>query len=376
MKPDIPLSVPDLRGREAEAVAAAVADGWVSSAGPAVATFEARLAALSGRAHGIAISSGTAALHLALVAAGVAPGDHVVVPDWTFAATANAVVHAGARPVFVDIAPESWTLDADVVDHILASYRDGRIAAVVAVHALGHPADMDRLAHVCRRFAVPLIEDAAGAIGALYRDRPVGGLGDIGVFSFNGNKLLTTGGGGMIVTERDKWAVRARSLSTQARDGVRYRYSEVGFNCRMPSLNAALGLAQLERLDLMLGVKQRIADVYDGALGGRTDLRPMPRCAWAHSNNWLYSVLCASRDDADRLVEHLRPAGIEARVFWEALSDQPPYAAFPRSLTGVAAGISGRVVSLPSSSTLSDEDQARVLSAAAGWRGAPLAAPR
>lgn len=345
----------------------------MSSAGPAVTMFEARVAAVSGQAHGVATSSGTAALHLALVAAGVTPGDYVIVPDWTFAATANAVVHAGARPMFVDIVAESWTLDADLVERTLD--RDKRIAAVVAVHALGHSADMDRLVDVCRRFAVPLVEDAAGAIGARYRDRPVGGLGDAAVFSFNGNKLLTTGGGGMIVTDNAEWAERARSLSTQARDGARYRYREVGFNCRMPNINAALGLAQLDRLDAMLEVKRRIAEAYDRALQGRKDLRPMPRCAWGRSNNWLYSVLCVSRDEAGRLVEHLRRAAVEARVFWESLSDQPPYAAFPRSLTGVAADISGRVVSLPSSSTLSDGDQARVLSALQAWRGATVAAP-
>ncbi|MCW5700725.1 MAG: aminotransferase class I/II-fold pyridoxal phosphate-dependent enzyme [Rhodospirillales bacterium] len=368
----IPLSVPDLSGNEAASVAACVRDTWVSSAGPAVTAFESRVAALCGRSHGVATSSGTTALHLALIVAGVGPGDHVIIPDWTFAATANAVIHAGAIPYFVDITSESWTIDAGSVEQALAQFRGGRIAAIVTVHALGHPAHMERLTAVGTRFGVPVIEDAAGAIGARYHNHPVGGIGDAAIFSFNGNKVLTAGGGGMMVTDNEAWAARARSLSTQARDGVRYRYREAGFNCRMPNINAALGLSQFDHLDDMLKAKRRIADTYDDALRDRADLQSMPRCPWAQSNNWLYSVLCASRDDADGLVNCLQGDGIEARVFWETLSDQTPYSAFPRSLTGVAAAISGRVVSLPSSSSLGEADQSRVLAALAQWRGNPV----
>lgn len=372
----IPLSIPDLRGREAEYVGACVRDNWVSSAGPQVGALEERIAALTGCRHAVATCSGTAALHLALLAAGVGRGDSVVVPDWTFAATANAVIHAGATPLFVDVSWESWTLDPELLGAALETAANGRIAAVIAVHALGHPAEMDALRAVCRRFSVPLIEDAAGAIGAAYRGRPVGALGDAAMFSFNGNKLLTTGGGGMIITDDAAWAEKARSLSTQARVPGAYRYLAAGFNYRMPSLNAALGLAQLERLGEMLAAKREIAAAYDGAIAGRDDLEPMPRRPWAESNNWLYSVRCAAREDAAALTEHLAGAGIEARPFWEALSAQPPYAWAPRRLNGVAASLSGCVVSLPSSSSLGADEQARVIDALAEWRGAPLPAQR
>jgi dTDP-4-amino-4,6-dideoxygalactose transaminase len=328
--------------------------------------FERRVAAAAGCAFGVAMMNGTGALHLALVAAGVKPGDQVIVPDFTFAATANAVLHAGAVPLFVDVTAESWTLDPEQVAAALADHTLS-VRAVIAVHTLGHPADMDPLVAACATARVPLIEDAAGAIGARYKARPAGGLGDAAMFSFNGNKTVTAGGGGMIVTDREDWARRARALSTQARAGARYRYEAAGFNYRLTNVNAAIGLAQMERLDVMVSAKRRIAARYDAAAAGRADLEPMPRCVWAESACWLYSVLCASRADADSLVKTLEAVGIQARHFWEVLSDQAPYAKAPRRLTGVAAGLSGRVVSLPCSSHLSDAQQDRVIAALNQW---------
>lgn len=365
----IPLSVPDLGGHEADAVAACVRSTWVSSAGPEVTAFEARIAKLCGRDHGIAMVNGTAALHLALVAAGVGADHLVIVPDWTFAATANAVRHAGATPLFVDVTAESWTLDPALVEDVLSGPLGGRVAAVVPVHALGHPADMDPLVSLCARHGVPLIEDAAGAIGADYRGRSVGSFGHMAMFSFNGNKTITTGGGGMIVTDSADTADAVRSLSVQARSSTAYRYDAVGWNYRMPNLNAALGLAQLDRLAVILDMKAAIAGRYDAALAGRDDLQLMPRCPWGGSSHWLYSVRCASPADAAALVRHLEGAGIQARVFWEALSSQAPYAQAPRLLTGVAAALSGTVVSLPSSSTLTETETGMVVDAVAHWRG-------
>ena len=367
----IPLSVPDLRGNERAYLERCVADNWVSSAGPFVAEFEERMAALAGRAHGIAAVNGTAALHLALLAAGVRPGDRVIVPDWTFAATANAVYHAGAEPLFVDVTRETWTLDPALVEEALSGRAAGgrAVTAIVAVHALGHPADMDPISEIARRHGVPLIEDAAGAIGARHRGRPAGGLGDSAMFSFNGNKTVTAGGGGMVVTENADWAKRMRHLSTQARAARDYQHDEIGFNYRMTNVNAAIGLAQLERLDEMLVAKRRIAAAYDAALAGRGDLLPMPRADWAESGCWLYSVLTGSRGDAGALVEAMAAHGIEARTFWSSLSSQTPYDAAERKLAGVSEGLSGRVVSLPSSSNLSDAALARVLGALASWRG-------
>ncbi len=369
MTETIPLSAPDLRGREAEYLAACVRDNWVSSAGPFVANMEARVAEIAGTRHAVAIVNGTAALHLALVVAGVRPGDFVILPDWSFAATANAVYHAGATPIFADITAESWTLDPALVADTLERFDQGRIAAVIAVDALGHPADMDPLVETCARHGVTLVEDAAGAIGAAYRGRAAGSLGDLGVFSFNGNKAVTAGGGGMIVTNDAALARQARHLSTQARPGPAYEHDAIGFNYRMTNLNAAVGLAQLERLREMVAAKRCIAAAYDAALAGRPDLAPMPRAPWAESSCWLYSVLCESAADADDLNAHMVAKGIETRTFWHSLSAQEPYRAAPKRLSGVAGRISRRVVSLPSGSGLRADQVARVATDLARWPG-------
>lgn len=365
---NIPIAVPDLRGNEAAYLARCIEDNWVSSAGPFVSEMEIRVAEISGTARGVAVVNGTAGLHLALLGAGVAPGDRVLVPDWTFAATANAVFHAGAEPFFADITEQSWTLDPVGLEQMLVA-SENRIRAVIAVHALGHPAELEALTAICRKAGVALIEDAAGALGAAYHGQPVGSFGDFAVFSFNGNKTITAGGGGMIVTNDAAAADRMRRLSAQARQTSAYRHDEVAFNYRMTNLNAAVGLAQLERLAEMLAAKRALAAVYDQALAGRTDLTAMPRQDWAESSYWLYAVLCASTDDADGLVAHLNQRAIGASVFWQSLSDQTPYANCQRQLTGVSQAISGRVVVLPSSSSLVPEDQARVVAALAAWRG-------
>ena len=364
----IPLSEPDLRGREAEYLHRCIADNWVSSAGPFVVEFERRVAEIAGRRYGVAAVNGTAALHLALIAAGVQPGDGVAIPDWTFIATANAVRHAGAVPLLVDVARASWTLDAGLLARALED-KTRKVRAVIAVHTLGHPADVDALRAVSDAAGAVLIEDAAGAIGARYKGRPVGGLGDLAVFSFNGNKVVTAGGGGMVVTDVGGYAERVRHLSTQARLGADYSHDAVGYNYRMTNLNAAVGLAQIERLDAMLAAKRGIAQVYDTVLAGRPDLLPMPRAPWATSNHWLYSVLCGSVEDAESLVRHMQGRHIEARIFWRAISQQPPYASCPRLLSGVAASLAGRVVSLPSGSGLSDRDREQVVQALQHWRG-------
>jgi dTDP-4-amino-4,6-dideoxygalactose transaminase len=371
VRSSIPLSEPDLRGNERTYLERCVADNWVSSAGPFVTKFETGIAALCNRRFAVATASGTTALQLALTAAGGVVGKLVIVPDWTFAATANAVIHAGATPLFVEVARETWTLDPNVLKRAIKEY-GGRIAAVVPVHALGHPSDMDAILSACDAVGIPVIEDAAGAIGARYRGRPIGSMGRAAMLSFNGNKTVTAGGGGMIVTDDEALASRARHLSRQARVGADYRHDAVGFNYRMTNLNAAVGIAQLERLDEMVGAKRRIAERYDQAIARRNDLSPMPRATWADHSCWLYSCLAASDDDANALVAHLTNRGIEARVFWRSLSAQAPYRDAPRVLNGVAREISGRVVSLPCSSSLSEAAQARVIEALAEWRGGRL----
>lgn len=368
----IPLAVPDLRGNEARYLAECVTDNWVSTAGPRVVEMEGRMAALTGRRHAIATVNGTAAIQLALTAAGVAKGDLVIVPDWTFAASAAAIYHAGAEAFFVDVAPATWTIDPELVRQALAK-APRRVGAVLAVHACGHPADMDPIRAACDAAKIPLIEDAAGAIGARYKGRPAGAFGDAAIFSFNGNKTVTAGGGGMVVTDDDGIAKAVRHLSTTARIGARYEHDAIGFNYRMTNLNAAVGVAQLERLDDMVEAKRRIAARYDAALRGRTDLVAMPRANWAESSCWLYNLRTASTRDADALVDHLKGKKIEARAFWLSLSAQSPYAGAPRLLNGVAAGsLSGRCVSLPCSSNLAETEQQRVIEALGAWSGSRL----
>ena len=371
----IPLAIPDLGGREGDYLAACVRDNWVSSAGPHVGEMEARMAALCGRRHAVATVNGTTALHLALLVAGVGAGDMVVVPDFTFAATANAVAHAGATPLFVDVTEESWTLDPALLAAALAE-PGARVRAILAVHALGHPADMDAIARIAAPLGIPVIEDAAGAIGARYKGRSVGALGAAAIFSFNGNKTVTAGGGGMIVTDNEAWAERARSLSTQAREGRTYRHNEIGFNYRMTNVNAALGLAQLERLDDMVAAKRTLAARYDAAFAGRADMRPMPRAAWVESGCWLYSLRCATRADAADLIATLAARDIEARTFWEGLAGQAPWRDCPRRLAGVSEALSGTVVSLPCSSHLTAAEQQRVIDAVAGWHGGAVTETR
>ncbi len=369
MKP-IPLSVPDLRGNEKEYLARCVTDNWVSSAGPFVTEFEASIARLTGRRHAVSTVNGTAALQLALSAAGVGAGDLVIVPDWTFAATANAVVHAGATPYFVDIAESSFTLDPELIAKALKATPGGRrIAAVIPVHAAGYPPDMDGIMEVCGKTGIAVIEDAAGAIGAAYKDRPAGSLGDASIFSFNGNKLVTAGGGGMVMTDREDWARCAKHLSTQARIGDEYEHDAIGANLRMTNLNAAVGMAQLERLDEMLAARKRVAQRYDDAIAGRNNLSTMPHAPWAIGNGWMYTVRTENEEDARTLLAHFSERKIGARPFWRSLSAQAPYSNMPRLLNGVTAAVSGRTVSLPCSSNLTDNEQNRVIDALADWSG-------
>ncbi len=365
--PRIPLAVPDLRGREAELLLRCVRDNWVSSAGPEVTAFEGALRELTGRRHAVALVNGTAALHMALVGAGVRPGDRVIVPDWTFAASVNAVCHAGAVPVFVDVTDEDWGLDPDLTDEVLR--RDPTVKAVIAVDPLGHAASLGRLAAVCEAAGAALIEDAAGAIGARHDGRPCGAFGLVSTFSFNGNKTVTAGGGGMLVTDDDAVARHVRHISTQARPTADYVHDAVGYNYRMTNINAAVGLAQMERLADMVAAKVAIAGRYDAALAGRNDLVPMPRPAHSQSSAWLYSVRTPSEAASRDLVAAMDLAGIDARIFWRSLSAQSPWAGSGTLTRGVSAGLSGTVVSLPCSSSLGEEDQERVIAVLSRFEG-------
>jgi dTDP-4-amino-4,6-dideoxygalactose transaminase len=306
---------------------------------------------------------------------GVEPGDEVFCPTLTFIASANPILYERAVPVLFDAEPRTWNGDPQlVVEELEQRARSGRRQprVVEAVHILGHPADLQPLVDACAKHGVTLIEDAAEGLGARYADGPfsgrhVGTLGKLGCFSFNGNKIVTTGGGGMIVTDDPVLARRAKHLTTQARrPGAEYRHDEVGFNYRLTNLAAALGVAQLEQLPSFLAAKRRIADRYDAALGRRAGLRLPPRVAWAAPSHWLYSIgveAAAFGRDRRELFERLEKAHIQSRPIWSPLHTMPMYRSAPRLGGQLAEQLHEEGLSLPCSSMLSEAQQDRVIAA-------------
>jgi dTDP-4-amino-4,6-dideoxygalactose transaminase len=361
------LSPPDVGTADRDALLAAFDGGWIAPVGPDVDAFEVEVAGVAGVGHGAALSSGTAALHLALLLAGVGPGDEVVVPTLTFVATANAVGYLGATPVLVDSHPASWQIDPELVVELLDQRAiQGRLpAAVVTVDLYGQCADADPIAEACARHGVALIEDAAEALGASYRGRPAGSLAPIGIFSFNGNKVITTSGGGMLVSDDEDLVARARYLATQARQPApHYEHTEPGFNYRLSNLLAALGRAQLRTLDRRIARRRAIRARYLEALGDRPGVTFMPDTDYGEPINWLtVAQIDPARAGTDR--ESLRLAleahDIEARPAWKPLHLQPLFAGHEHVGGAVAERIFDHGLCLPSGSSLSDADQDRVI---------------
>jgi perosamine synthetase len=361
----LPLSEPSIGGREAEYVRRCLDTGWVSSAGAFVDRFEADLAATFGRRHAVAVVNGTSALHLALLAVGVEPGEEVLVSALTFIAPANAVRYVGAHPVFMDADPSTWQMDpakvADflreecaVVDGVLVNrVSRRRVRALLPVHVLGHPVDLDPILDLARRFGLVVVEDAAEAVGARYKGRPAGGLADAGCVSFNGNKIVTTGGGGAVLTDDPEVAHRVRYLSTQAKDDpTEYVHGRVGFNFRLSNVLAAIGCAQLERLPEFLARKRHLARLYAEELGRVPGIRLMPSAPWAEPNFWLYTVMLEPETfgaDRRKVREHLLRAGIETRPLWQPLHRSPAHHGAQAYRVEVADHVQARALSLPSS---------------------------
>jgi perosamine synthetase len=372
----IPLSEPDLTGREAEYLQRCIETGWVSSGGPFVTRMESLVAERVGARGAVAVSSGTAALHVALLVAGVEPDDEVLVSTLTFIAPANAVRYVGAWPVLVDADPATWQMDVERVARFLerdcvvsgGALRDRatgrRVRALLPVHVLGHPVDMDALLAVARRYDLVVIEDATESLGALYRGRPTGVLGDVGCFSFNGNKIVTAGGGGALVTRREDWLARARYLTTQAKDDeVEYEHGAVGYNYRLTNLQAAVGCAQLERLDAFVERRRQVAAAYRARLGAREGLALMREAPWARATFWLATALvdaAAFGCDSRALMRRLGAAGIQSRPLWRPLLLGGPLASAPCLGGKVAEQLHRDALSLPSSASLTDADHERV----------------
>jgi perosamine synthetase len=358
--PFIPVAAPVLAGREKEYVADCMESGWISSSGKYVDLFESAFAEFCGVRHAVACCNGTVALHLALVALGVGPGDEVIVPTLTFVATANAVTYCGARPVFVDSEPGTWNLDPAQVESKITP----RTKGIVAVHLYGHPAEMDALRPIARRRGLFLLEDAAEAHGALYKRRRAGSLGDVAAFSFYGNKIIATGEGGMVVTDDDALAARVRLLRGQGMDSERrYWFPVVGYNYRMMNIPAAIGLAQLERAGWHTGRRREVAATYTHLLRDVTQLSWQAEREWAQHAYWMFTVILDDETETgrDRLMARLREDGIETRPVFYPVHLLPPYREAARGEEfPVAERLARRGISLPTWAGLSLDDLAYV----------------
>jgi perosamine synthetase len=373
----IPLSVPEIRGNEWGYVKECLDTGWVSSVGSFVERFEGEMARVTGSRFAVATVNGTAALHVALLVAGVKPDDEVLVSTLTFIAPANTVRYAGARPVFIDAEPVTAQMDpARVAEFLedrcvsrgseLFNRETGRrVKAIIPVHILGHPVDMDPVVEIARRYGLAVIEDATESLGATYKGRPVGRLGDIACFSFNGNKIITTGGGGMVVTDREDWARKVRYLTTQAKDdAVEFIHNEIGYNYRLTNVLAAMGVAQLEKLPEYVEIKRRIAAGYGEALRDVPGVTLFGEAPWARATFWM-SVVRIDPDafgcDSRALLRALEAQRIQTRPLWQPIHRSHAHAA-SHSLGGnVAEKLNQECLALPCSVGLKPPDQELVI---------------
>ena len=367
----IALSEPNISGNEKKYLDQCIESNFVSSVGPFVTQFEESFAQFVGSPHAVAVSNGTAAIHMALILAGVGPGDEVIVSDFTFAASGNPIFYQQAKPILVDSEMSTWNLDPDLV--VAELERRSRLGldmpkAVMVVHILGFPARIEPIVAACERHGVWLIEDAAEALGASYTSGPyqgrqVGTIGRIGCYSFNGNKIITTGGGGMLVTSDPALARRAKHLTTQAKlPGYAYFHDEIGYNYRLTNLAAALGVAQLERIRHFLDRKREIATNYDLAFKDLEAIACPPRPTGMAPTYWLYSILL--QNSWQKPLDDLMALGIQTRPLWTALHLMPPYRDVQLLGTGkVSEALCGHGLSLPCSTHLSMADQQSVIKA-------------
>jgi pyridoxal phosphate-dependent aminotransferase EpsN len=358
------LSVPHMGGSEERYVREAFETNWLSTIGPNVDAFEAEFSRRIGLPS-VALSSGTAAMHLGLRLLGVGAGDEVFCPTLTFVASVNPIVYQGARPVFLDSDTSSWNLDPNVLEDALRERKTRPPKAVVVVHLFGQSADMDPILEICDRYGVAVLEDAAEALGTLYKGRPAGTLAPVGAFSFNGNKIITTTGGGMLVARDAAWVAKARFWSTQARDpGIAYEHSEMGYNYRMSNVIAGIGRGQLEVLDDRVARRRAIAFHYRDSFSDLPGISLMPQAAYGLHTNWLSCFLVDEAEfgiDRDALIAALDRANVEARPVWKPMHLQPLYRDADRIGGAVAEDIFRRGICLPSSSSLTDSDQQRIV---------------
>jgi dTDP-4-amino-4,6-dideoxygalactose transaminase len=369
MAPRIYLSPPHMTGREQEYIAEAVATNWIAPLGPHVDAFEQEFCQVVGATHALALSSGTAALHLALRLGGVGPGDEVLVSTLTFSASVNPILYESGRPTFIDSEQESWNMDPRLLaDTLAARAKTGKLPkAVVVVHLYGQSANLEPILSACRQYGVPVIEDAAEALGATYQGRSPGTFGQAGIFSFNGNKIITTSGGGMLVSADKAFIEHARKLAAQARDPApHYQHSEIGYNYRMSNILAGIGRAQLQVLSERVEARRRNFAFYQEALGDLPGIRFMPEAAWGYHSRWLtVALIDPAQFGADREAVRLalEAENIEARPVWKPMHLQPVFAGYPCVGGAVAEALFRDGLCLPSGSNLTIVELERVVTA-------------
>ena len=349
----IPIAEPLLKGNELKYISNCIKTGWISSLGKYVIEFEKGFSRFCGSSYGVSTSNGTAALHLALKTLGIGLDDEVIVPTLTFVATANAVVYTGAKPIFVDSETFTWNIDPQKIEEKITN----KTKAIIVVHLYGHPCDMEPILDIARRYKLYVVEDSAQAHGAKYKGRTVGSIGDISCFSFYGNKIITTGEGGMIVTNNIEWYKRSCFLRDHSMSkNRRYYHPEIGYNYRLTNIQAAIGLAQLERLTRILLIREKINNLYNHLLCDVKGISLQPRAEWANRVCWLYSIV-VEKDfslSRDELILQLNKKGIDTRPFFIPMHMLPPHKTdqdFP-----VAEGLSEKGLNLPSSIALKDRE--------------------
>ncbi|HEY3389935.1 MAG TPA: DegT/DnrJ/EryC1/StrS family aminotransferase [Prolixibacteraceae bacterium] len=351
----IPIAAPIFNGNEKKYVDDCIDSTWVSSSGKYISLFESEFAKFCHAGHALSCSNGTVALHLALLAYGIGPGDEIIVPTFTYVATANCVAYCGAKPVFVDCDPETWNIDPKKIEEVITPKTKG----IIVVHIYGHPADLDPIMEIAKENGLFVIEDAAEAHGAEYHGKRVGSIGDIATFSFFGNKIITTGEGGMVTTNNDELAAKMRQIKGQGVDPTRrYWFPMVGYNYRMTNVEAAIGLAQLERIDWHMAQRRRIASHYKSCFQSFPKLFVQPEKPYALNSYWMTSVLLGDGlPDRDLVMQNMLDKGIETRPFFYPMHVLPMY---QESSDGrnfpVADKVSARGMNLPSSANLTDED--------------------
>ena len=364
------LSSPHMGGTEIKYVNDAFKTNWIAPLGPNVDAFENSIAKYCGINHAVALSSGTAAIHLALIMLGIKPGDEVIASTFTFSATVNPITYVGATPILVDSEPDSWNMDPDLLEEAIKDKRqkakDKRIKAIIAVHLYGMPANIERIMEIANKYEIPVIEDAAEAMGSKFRGIQVGTFGKMGVLSYNGNKIITTSGGGALISNDKEIADQARFLATQARDKApHYQHSQIGYNYRMSNVLAGIGLGQMEILDERVKSRRNNHFLYKKHLENYKGISFLEEPDKSYfSNFWLTTILIdpsktgVTREDLQAALEK---ENIESRPLWKPMHLQPVFSSCPAYVTGVSEELFNKGLCLPSGSNLTDDDRGKIL---------------